>query len=191
LNNICFSFREGKIKLVKSSEFTCYYPKTNVYIKNVEKNKYQINVGQNIKSQVYDSIVFNSENFLVKKNNKWGVIQYDSIFKEVINLKYKDAKFINYRIALLNNTNLWEYYKIDTKPKLIIKTKILCEPNGCSDNKLIGIFKTENGKYNLLYDDKSKFEEFDYFDYTGIYGMKDNKIYIIKNKQKQLLYILN
>jgi hypothetical protein len=142
----------------------------------VEKNKYQINVGQNIKSQVYDSIVFNSENFLVKKNNKWGVIQYDSIFKEVINLKYKDAKFINYRIALLNNTNLWEYYKIDTKPKLIIKTKILCEPNGCSDNKLIGIFKTENGKYNLLYDDKSKFEEFDYFDYTGIYGMKDNKI---------------
>lgn len=186
---LCFSLRYGTIG--NPCEIVHWDPKIFIGIQFVKNNKYQIvDRMNNIKSQVYDSITSNGKYYLVKKNEKWGVIEYDSIFKQVINLKYKDAKFINYRIALLNNANLWEYYKIDTKPKLIIRTKILCEPFGCLDNKLVGVFKTDNGKYNLLYDDKSTFEEFEEFDYTGIYGMQDNNIYIIKNKQKQLLYIL-
>ena len=189
-DNLCFSFRYGKI--VNSCEIIHWDPITYIKVQFVEKNKYQIiDKINNKKSQVYDSIAFNGKYYIVKKNEKWGVIEYDSIFKQVINFKYKDAKFINYHIALLNNANLWEYYKIVTKPKLIIRTKILCEPYGCLDTKLVGIFKTENGKYNLLYDDKSIFEEFDYFDYTGIYGLQDNKIYVIKDKVKQILYTLD
>lgn len=189
-DKLCFSFREGKI--VNNCEFICGYPKTYVGVEFVENNKYQIiDKIKNLKSQVYDSIASDGKYYLVKKNNKWGVIEYDSIFKQVVNLKYKDAKFINYRIALLNNANLWEYYKIGTKPKLLIRTKILCEPYDCLDNKLIGVFKTENGKYNLLYDDKSTFEEFDYINTSGIYGLQDNKIYVLKNKLKQLLYTLD
>ncbi|MBC5836245.1 hypothetical protein G6N05_15255 [Flavobacterium sp. F372] len=187
---LCFSFRYGKI--VNSCDFICGYPKTYIGIQFVENNKYQIIDKINkIKSQVYDSIASNGKYYLVKKNEKWGVIKYDSIFKQVINLKYKNAKFINYGIALLNSDNLWEYYKVDIKPKLILTTKILCEPYVCVDDKLVGVFKTKNGKYNLLYNDKSIFEEFDSIDYTGIYAMRDNKVYIIKNKLKQLLYILN
>ena len=160
-DKLCFSFREGKI--VNSCEFICYYPKTYIGVQFAEYNKYQIiDKMKNIKSQVYDSIVSNDKFYLVKKNKKWGVIKYDSVFEQVTNIKYKNAKFINNRIALLSNANFWEYYKIDTKPKLLIRTKILCEPYQCLDDKLIGIFKTEKGKYDLLYYDKSTFEEFEY-----------------------------
>lgn len=189
-DKLCFSFREGKI--VNSCEFICYYPKTYIGVQFAEYNKYQIiDKMKNIKSQVYDSIVSNDKFYLVKKNKKWGVIKYDSVFEQVTNIKYKNAKFINNRIALLSNANFWEYYKIDTKPKLLIRTKILCEPYQCLDDKLIGIFKTEKGKYDLLYYDKSTFEEFEYINTSGIYGLQDNKIYVIKNKLKQLIYTLD
>ena len=188
---ICFSFRNGKT--YDSCEYPiCGYPVTYGGIESVKNNKYQVfDRIKKKRSQAFDSIVSAGMHYLVKKNDKWGVLEYDSIFKQTISHKYKDAKFINFHIALLNHANLWEYYKIDKNAKLIAKTKILCEPYECIDDKVIGVFKTENGKYNLLYNDKSTFEEFDFINPGGLYGLKENKIYVIKNKSKHLLYSFN
>jgi len=158
-----FSFDTGRIN--NCDEINCPFPVIEVSIKKNENGKYQLidRKEKNLLKTPLDSIdnfcygeigisAHYSRFYIIKKDNKWGVLDSGDNYKQIIGFKYLDAKFIgsNY-LALKSNLNYWYYYaNREGKLKFILRSKILCEKYYCYDKNAIGVYIKEGEiQYNV------------------------------------------
>ena len=143
---------------------------------------------------IYDSIyLIKFSLIIVKKKKRIGIIDENNV--KLLPFNYEDiiiSKPHNYTIPNLiglKNENIWEYYQLENKPKLLAKSEFKCRNIGEIIIKNgIGIYKN-NQKFNVLfYDGSSMLKEYDWISNDGTIAINEKNIYILGDDGIPFLY---
>lgn len=185
-------------------------PMSSDYIIFKENEKYGIKQEDDdalIVEAYYDSISYFNipwNLFVIYKNNKVGLLNIDSEKKQIEpeydsiiwTETWENENPYNYPPFYgLLKSGIWHYFRLDDhKPICKSQHKITYFSNHkrtALNPQVIGVYKIEN-KYNILYMDGSSLpENYDFLTGNGIYGEKDNIIYLINYEKKAIPYIKN
>lgn len=146
---------------------TYAYPIINkkyVFIKDGNKIKLY-DIMNNKINNTFDEVKEEDNNYLVKKDNLWGIYKVDEDIKEVIKINYEDIKIINNKF-ILKNGNKWQ---ISDDNKIIVDN---------INNEVVNF----NNNYIICQDMKI-------YDYNGNLYMNENTIsnYAISNNYLALV----
>lgn len=153
-------------------------------IEKLTNGKYSLTL-DNGKKVTYDFIkALNSYGYIVKKNNLFGAIDYNT-GKVIIPIQYDNYAEINTsQIIALKKGNLWYYHGFT-----ILKSKYLCSNFFPQDefDKRFGIYKNQKG-FNILFKDYSTLpKHFDWISDNGIIAKTKDHYYFIPFNTKNII----
>ncbi|SIS40003.1 hypothetical protein SAMN05421639_104501 [Chryseobacterium shigense] len=153
-------------------------------IEKLTNGKYSL-ILDNGEKVSYDFIkALNSYGYIVKKNNLFGAINYNT-GKVIIPIRYDNYAEINTsQIIALKKGKLWYYYGFT-----LLKSKYLCSNFFPQDefDKRFGIYKNQKG-FNILFKDYSTLtHEFDWISDNGIIAKTKNNYYFIPFNTKKIV----
>ncbi|QFG54482.1 hypothetical protein [Chryseobacterium sp.] len=162
----------------------CSEPTPPPTIQKLNNSKYTLILG-NGKKVSYDFIEdVNSYGFVVKKNNLYGAIDFET-GKVIIPIQYNSyAKIKTGQIIALKKGKIWYYHGFKLQ-----KSKYLCHVYFPQDefDKRFGIYKSNNKYHILLKDGTSLSKEFDWISENGIVAKSSNSFYFIPFNTKDII----
>ncbi|UTX48923.1 hypothetical protein [Chryseobacterium sp. MA9] len=153
-------------------------------IQKLNNGKYTL-ILKNGEKVSYDYIKdINSYGFIVKKNNLFGAIDYET-GKVIIPIEYDDySNFNSGQVIALRKGKIWHYHGFKLQ-----KSKYLCIVYFPQDDfdKRFGIYKNKN-RFNILFKDESSLtKEFDWISENGILAKVQNNFYFIPFNTKNII----
>ena len=200
-----FDLLNGKYINPGYGEEDPYIPRTTL-VSFVGKNKkYGINKiidtnyhsPQRVIRSIFDTIyLVNLNSIIAKKNNRIGIVNgYNDL---ILPFSYDDIILSNPHeysfpdLIGLKRKNIWQYYKLEKKPRLILESKFKCWNMGeVLIKDAFGIYNN-SGKYNILfYSGNSMKQDFDWISDNGTVAINNQKVYIIGEDGVPFIYYQN